>query len=53
MELLIAAATLGVVLGVAVWILIWRVTGAAFDWFVETFGNHEAAERVRSRRSAP
>ncbi len=53
MELLIAAGVLGVVLAVAIWIVIWRATGAAFDWFVETFGNHEAAERVRKRRSVP
>ena len=51
MELLIAAGVLGVVLAVAVWIVIWRATGTAFDWFVETFGNHEAADRVRRRRS--
>ena len=53
MELLIAVAALGVVLAVAIWIVIWRATGAAFDWFIETFGNREAAERVRRRRSAP
>ncbi|GEM_PF-3862073 len=53
MELLIAAAVLGVVPAVVVWIVIWRATGTAFDWLIETFGNQEAAERVRKRRNAP
>ncbi|MDQ3765796.1 MAG: hypothetical protein M3346_00395 [Actinomycetota bacterium] len=51
MELLIAAAVLGIILGVAVWIVIWRATGTAFDWLIETFGNRDAAERVRKRRN--
>jgi hypothetical protein len=49
---LITAGVLGVVLAVAVWIVIWRATGAVFGWFIETFGNHEAAERERKRRSS-
>ena len=53
MELLIAAGVLGVVLAVAVWIVIWRATGTAVDWLIETFGNQEAAERVRNRRNGP
>ena len=53
MELLIAAGVLGVVLAVAVWIVIWRATGPVFDWLIETFGNHEAAELVRKRRNMP
>jgi hypothetical protein len=52
-ELLIAAGVLGVVLAIAAWIVIWRATGTALDWFIETFGNHEAAERVRKRRRVP
>ncbi len=53
MELLIAAAVLGVVLAIVAWTVIWRATGSAFDWLIETFGNEESAERVRRRRNAP
>ncbi len=53
MELLIAAGLLGVVLAVVAWIVILRATGTAFDWFIETFGNQEAAERLRKRRNLP
>ena len=39
------------VAAVVAWV-IWRATGAAFDWLVETFGNEDAVRRLRAGKDA-
>lgn len=49
MELLIVAVIAGAVVAVVVAWIIWRAVGNALDWLIHTFGNEEAAERIRRK----
>lgn len=33
----------------AIWIVIWKATGNAFDWIIHTFGNERAAAEIEEK----
>jgi hypothetical protein len=52
MELLIFGVIVlvgGAVLAGAIWLVIWKATGNAFDWLIHTFGNERAAAEIEER----
>jgi hypothetical protein len=52
MELVIIAAVVLVgsaVLAGAIWMVIWKATGNAFDWIIHTFGNERAAAEIEDK----
>ena len=52
MELVIAAVVAAfAIVAVVMWV-VWRATGAAIDWLIETFGNDAAVRRLHASKDA-